>query len=243
VLLINDNTVILNEDVADMPLTFGGNAPFMIENIMAAILAAYFNRIEVGHIVNALHSFTPSYENTPGRVNMFHFKNFSIILDYAHNMHGITALGTLIRNISASFKIGIISAPGDRRDSDIMNIGKISAEIFNKIIIRVDEDPRGRKPVEIVDLLHTGIKSRNKNLPVEIIAGESDAVSYALTSAPRGSLIVHLSENIKRIHDLILEFQKRENELIRDIHDAPESPYILRLGKNNIFEYTKKKMN
>lgn len=85
-----------------------------------------------------------------------------------------------------------------------METGRISAEIFDKIIIRLDEDTRGRKSAEIIDLLHKGIlSSRNKKIPLEVITSEAEAVSYALENAVRGSLITILSENIYLSLDII----------------------------------------
>jgi len=244
ILLINGNRLIMKETVKNIPITFGGKAQFMIENVLAAILASYFSNFNVKHIADALYSFHPTYENIPGRMNLIHFKNFSFLLDYAHNLHGIKAIEPFIRQTNALSKIGIITAPGDRRDIDIINMGKACGEIFDKIIIRTDEDTRGRKAMEIIDLIHSGIKiSKSKNNSVEIIMNEAEAVRYALMNATTRSLIVLLSENIQNSYKILTEFKQREENLIHEDHSKQESDYILKVGKNNLFEYTRKKVN
>ncbi len=238
--LIKGNQLIFSEYIDNIPVTYSGKASFMIENVMAATIAAWYSGIESEIIREALRDFMPDFEHTPGRLNLIHFSDFSCILDYAHNPHGIAALGSFIKEIEASEKVGIITSPGDRRNEDILETGRISAEIFDKIIIRLDEDTRGRKAAEIIDLLHKGIlSSRNKKIPLEVITSEAEAVSYALENAVRGSLITILSENIYLSLDIIKKFQRKESEPVTITYPS-ESEYVLRLGKNNIFEYTKR---
>jgi cyanophycin synthetase len=237
--LLHGQNTVLYEMAENIPITFGGKAVFMIENVMAAILAAYTKNIPVNVISSALHSFIPTYETTPGRMNLYHFKNFSFMLDYAHNLHGMNAIGSYIKQTKASPKVGIITSPGDRRNEDIYNVGRAAAEIFDRIIIRIDEDTRGRKLTEIVDLLYNGIRSKNRNMNVEIIAKEAEALNYALSNASEGSLIVLFSEDIAKANELLMDFKHREDEFIYT--DAREPDYVLRVGKNNLFEYTRKK--
>jgi cyanophycin synthetase len=242
IIVSEGSKVLFEENVFNIPLSFSGKAVFNIENVMAALLAVLYYNIPDDIIKNALRTFEPNFENTPGRLNMISFRNFSLIIDYAHNPHGISALGTLVRQTQAREKVGIITAPGDRRNSDIMNVGKISADIFDKIIIRIDEDTRGRKSGEIIDLLHTGImESRKKNMFIEIIPRENDALSYALSNATEGTLIVLLAENISRCYKIAEDFKSKYDEIVPGF--IPENRYVLRVGKNNVYEYTKRKVN
>jgi cyanophycin synthetase len=182
----------------------------MLENILAALLAAYSSNIAAGIIAEALRSFSSSFENNPGRMNLIELNNFTFLLDYAHNFHGISALGSFIDRYPGNIKVGIVSAAGDRRDIDIYNVGRASARIFNRIIIRVDRDTRGRDGNEIIDLILTGITAVNRDLPVSIIRNELEAVSYTLMNALPGSLIVLFSENVRESYDLINRYREIE---------------------------------
>ncbi len=143
-------------------------------------------------------------------MNIFHFRNFTFILDYAHNSPGMDALGSFILLENADEKVGIITAVGDRRDTDIVNFGKSAAGIFDRIIIRIDEDTRGRNENDIICLLMQGIHGRRANMPVKIIRHELDAIHYAFRHATPGSLIVLLSEDVKKSVEIIRRFKDAE---------------------------------
>jgi cyanophycin synthetase len=144
-------------------------------------------------------------------MNLYRIKDFRFLLDYAHNFHGITAVGNLLKKENFASKLGIITSPGDRRNIDLINVGKASADIFDKIIIRVDEDTRGRTSTEIIDLLLSGIRSVNKDLPVEVIKSEIEAIEHALLNAEQGSLIVHFSDKINQCAEVIRKYIRMEN--------------------------------
>ncbi|HMA66097.1 MAG TPA: Mur ligase family protein, partial [Chitinispirillaceae bacterium] len=242
VIISEGEVPILQETVYNIPVTFDGKALFMIENVLAAMLAAWINKIDKETIIKALRSFEPDFSTTPGRMNLLKFRNFNLIIDYAHNPHGIAALGELVKKTKATQKVGIITAPGDRRELDIRSIGRVSAEIFDRIIIRVDEDTRGRKPREIIDMLNAGIRSAKKrNLAVEVIQRESDALTYALSTAIAGSLIILMSENIRESFQLASEFREMNDVIVSPV--SSDNMYVLRVGKNNVYEYTKRKVN
>lgn len=196
IVLVKGNKKLLIDSVENIPLSFQGKALFMIENILAATLAAYATKIPVNNISLALRSFTSTAETNPGRLNFFTFNNFTLMIDYAHNYHGLIALGQLIKQWDCSYKTGIVSVAGDRRDVDIINVGKAAAQIFDEIIIRIDEDKRGRSDNEITALLLQGINKENPDLHVEVIPHEIEAIQYAIRNSPTGSLVVHLSEKI-----------------------------------------------
>lgn len=211
IILVKNRKKLFIESIENIPVAFGGKAMFMIENILASVLAAYVQNIPVLHISQTLRSFVPSAETTPGRLNIFQFSSFRLMIDYAHNYHGITALGQLIGNINASSKVGIISIAGDRRDVDIVNVGKASAEIFDKIIIRIDDDKRGRKDDEIITLLMQGLRDVRPGIAVEIIPEELDAIHHAVMNATPDSLIVHLSDKVKNCIAFAKKLQEEES--------------------------------
>ncbi|HUH27457.1 cyanophycin synthetase, partial [Gelidibacter sp.] len=99
----------------NVPLTYGGRATFMIQNVLPAVLTAYIQKFTIDEMKVALETFIPSPAQTPGRLNLFQFKNFQVLLDYAHNPAGMRALQKFIENIDASVKVGIIAGVGDRR--------------------------------------------------------------------------------------------------------------------------------
>src|SRR4028119_2011742 len=100
-------------------------------------------------------------------------------------------------------RIGVIGGPGDRRDEDFIMLGKLAAEIFDRIIIKEDQDTRGRSPGEAAGLITQGIKLEQRNCRYESILDETTAISTALDEAPEGSLVVVLPETISLAISLI----------------------------------------
>jgi cyanophycin synthetase len=198
---------------AEIPLSFEGKAILMIKNILAAVLAAVVNDLDIETIKKGLKSFIPSPERTPGRMNVFQFRHFKIMLDYAHNRDGLSQLKEYIDNVQASVKTGIITSPGDRREEDIINVGKCAAEIFDEIIIRHDDDTRGRTKDQITELIKKGINSVNAHIPVNVISGEIDSIQYAMDMARENSFIVACIDKVQTCLEYVIRAKEFDNTM------------------------------
>ncbi len=194
----------------NIPLTFGGRARFMIQNVLPAILAANILGISIEDTKAALETFIPSPTQTPGRLNVFKFNKFTVILDYAHNPAGMRALQQFVNTFEATVKVGIIAGIGDRREEDNNAIGKIAAETFDEIIIRQDKRLRGKTEEQLITMLHNGIKMQDPNKKTTIIPSEREAIKYAVDNAVPGSLIVLSSDVIPDALELVMELKNRE---------------------------------
>ncbi|MEI6950405.1 cyanophycin synthetase [Paraflavisolibacter sp. H34] len=220
ILLRQGNQLIPIEEVANIPLTFNGQAPFNILNVLAACLAAYTNGIHLGAIRSALRTFVPSTEMTPGRMNIFEFSSFKVILDYAHNPHGVRALGQFVRSFAASLKVGVITGVGDRRDEDLIALGEEAARVFDKIIIRHDDDLRGRQPEELDRLLRSGIYRADPHKPITYVYSEQEAVEHALAQAQPDSIIVVLIDHIAQIAACLRRHQEMDRLRAASLQNA-----------------------
>lgn len=198
------------ERVKNIPITMEGKAKFMISNVLAASLAAYVYGFEIPNIALALTTFIPSAQLTPGRLNIFNFKNFKVMIDFAHNPAGYEAIEDFLKSVEANKKIGIISGVGDRRDGDIREIGKIAGRMFDHIIIRNEKHLRGRPEEEINGLIIEGIQEANRNISYECIPKEIDALKHAMSLAEEGTFITALSDVINNAIELVQEYQNKE---------------------------------
>ncbi len=185
------------EEASNIPLTFGGKASFMIANALAASLAAFAGGVALEAIRQGLKTFSASVDQTPGRMNLFALGSYHALVDYAHNPASYEALGDFVRKWSGE-RIGVIGAPGDRRDEDFIALGKLSAQIFDRIIVKEDDDTRGRRRGEVAELICDGIKSQQSDFPHESILDEVEAIEAALDRATEGSLVVILPEKVGR---------------------------------------------
>jgi len=194
----------------DFPITMEGKAKFMIENVLAASLACYLYGFAIEDISNSLRTFIPSAQLTPGRLNVFNFKNFKVLIDFAHNPAGYEAIEDYLKNVEATKKIGIISGVGDRRDADIKLCGKIAGRMFDHIIIRNEKHLRGRSEEEINNLIIEGMQESGRDVSYETIPKEIEALKHAMGMAEDGTFITALSDVISNAIDLVQEYQARE---------------------------------
>jgi cyanophycin synthetase len=183
-------------------------------NTLPSILACYlFRNIKVEDIRQALHTFIPSVSQTPGRLNLFEFKNFKFLADFAHNPAGLILLCDFVNKLESTYKVGIISGTGDRRDDDIREIGRISAKNFDEIIIRQDKHLRGRTAEEIINLLVEGINDgKTKNIPVKILQKEKEAIQYAYDNVKPGAIITIMCDVVPDALELIKKLKENEDK-------------------------------
>ena len=134
-----------------LPATFGGKAMFNVQNAMAAAAAAYCAGAHLHDIRAGLRSFTPSYYQAPGRMNLTEVHGVKVIVDYCHNAPAMVALGDFvdrffedITGLERPQRIGVVATAGDRRDQDMVDLGCQAAKHFDRIIVREDERLRGR---------------------------------------------------------------------------------------------------
>jgi cyanophycin synthetase len=190
------------EQAVNVPLTLEGRAPFMIANALAASLATFVQGVPIEQIRAGLSNFRASTSQTPGRMNLFNLGNYQALVDYAHNPHSYEALGGFVGNWTGE-RIGVVGGPGDRRDEDFVTLGKLAAQMFDRLIIKEDDDTRGRPRGEAAQLIAQGIIQAKPDCHYETILDETEAINKGLDTAPTGGLVVILPESVSRAISLI----------------------------------------
>jgi cyanophycin synthetase len=190
------------EQAVNVPLTLGGKAPFMIANALAASLATFAQGVRIEDIRAALATFQASVSQTPGRMNLFNLGQHHALIDYAHNAASYEALGGFVRNWQGE-RIGVVGGPGDRRDEDFVTLGRLAAGMFDRIIIKEDDDTRGRPRGDAARWIQQGIEEVKPGSAYETILDETTAIETALNTASLGSLVVILPESVSRAIRLI----------------------------------------
>jgi cyanophycin synthetase len=194
-----------------VPLTFGGTVPFMIENVLAATLATFLWGFKTEDIKTSLETFIPSAAQTPGRMNVFNFRDFKFMVDFAHNPDGYNGIKEFLRHVDSPYKIGLIAGTGDRRDDDIRELGRIAATMFDHIILRQENHLRGRTRENILALMIEGIKEVNPDKSFESIGGSNKfAVDYIISKARPGAFLVTLSDAVDGAVELVQNAQDKD---------------------------------
>lgn len=198
------------DKVTHIPLTFGGSVEFMIQNVLAATIAAFLCGYRMEDIRMSLQTFIPSAAQTPGRMNIFKFKEFQIMVDFAHNADGFNGIKDYLKTVAATEHVGVISGTGDRRDEDIVETARISAMMFDKIIICQEKYLRGRNQQDLIDLLLKGIYEVKPDIEVIINNDANDALAYIIATAKPGSFYTILSNTIDNAILKVSEYLDKE---------------------------------
>jgi cyanophycin synthetase len=179
----------------NVPISFGGKARFNTANALAAVLATFATRIHVSDIVSGLQSFFQSATTTPGRLNIVDFDGFKVMIDYAHNPHGLAAMSQLADAMRRNRLLCVLGLPGDRRDEDIRAAARTVGKHFDRVIIRDDFDLRGRKPGEVARLIHEGLVDGGlRDSQIVHVSVEEEAIAHAVSEAEPGDLVVYIAD-------------------------------------------------
>ena len=182
--------------VRDVPLMLGGGARFQRGNILAAIATAYVQGVRYDDIRAGLLSFFPSPSMTPGRLNLIRVRGGRLLIDYAHNAAAVEGLMELVRELPARRRIGVLAAPGDRRDEDIRAVGRLAAGL-DHVIVKEDEDRRGRDPGETAALIVEGLREGGTPAErIEVITSEITALERAVSLLESNDLAVVLTDDV-----------------------------------------------
>jgi cyanophycin synthetase len=183
-----------------LPSTFNGYARMNIQNALAAAGAAHAIGVHLHDIRQGLRTFHTSFYEAPGRLNLMELQGVRILVDYAHNPHGLSMVGDFVQRLRAAAdgdrpgrRIAVVATPGDRRDEDIREFGQVAARYFDQVIVREDYNLRGRPRGEAASLVMQGIESARHpgaQLQAEVILDEMESVKAALDRAQRGDLVL-----------------------------------------------------
>ncbi len=194
------------ERAVNIPLTYGGRAEFMIQNVLAATLACFVHGVSIEDLRVGLTTFNAGIAQTPGRLNFIEVGDATVLMDYAHNPAGLTGLTNFVMKLPNKYRTILLNVAGDRRDDDIREFGKIAADAFDRIVIRKGHYLRGRTAENIYTLLQEGIAQSENEPQVRIIPDSRDAMAHAIKNCRKGELVVTLADrvpdDISFLHDL-----------------------------------------
>lgn len=204
------------EKAANIPLTYGGRAEFMIQNVLAATLACFVHGVSLEDIRVGLATFNSGTAQTPGRLNFVEIGDATVLMDYAHNPAGLTGLRNFINKLSFKHKTVVLNGTGDRRDDDIREFGKIAGDTFERIVIREGNYLRGRTAEEMFQLLQEGIAQSENKPQVRVIADSREAIRHAIKNARKNELVVTLADLVPKdigyVNEVRDEYLKKQTE-------------------------------
>jgi cyanophycin synthetase len=178
-------------EVERIPFTLKGRARHNVQNSLAAVGALWVSGYTQQQIVAGLNTFTSSVDQNPGRMNLFKVRDFHVMLDYAHNAESYKLIIETARQLNHKRLIGVVTAPGDRYDEKLREIGRICGEGFDHVIVRQMTDLRGRPLGEAPRIIMEGVMASGiQEKQVELIMDEPEAINHAIAMGQEGDLIV-----------------------------------------------------
>jgi cyanophycin synthetase len=187
-----------------------------VQNVLAAAAATWGAGVTVDSIKLGLRTFQTDEKSAPGRFNLFNIGKSRVIIDYGHNPHALRAVQGAIRQMKPRKSIGVVASPGDRRDADIQELAVVAANTFDHIIIREDEDLRGRERGEVAQLMEDTMRRARPNLPISVCLDEREASIQALEMARDGDLVVLFIDHV----DEAIALVKSVGKVLSDEHQS-----------------------
>ena len=187
--------------LASIPFTRGGAIGFQVENVMAAVAAAWAVGIHWNTIKSGLASFACDAQNAPGRFNVMDYAGATVIADYGHNADAMQALVAAVNAMPAQRRSVVISGAGDRRDIDIIEQTAVLGAAFDEVILYQDAAQRGRADGEVMALLREGLKNASRTERIDEIRGEFLAIDTALARLQPGDLCLILVDQVQEALD------------------------------------------
>lgn len=190
--------------VKKLPVTWDGKAQHNLQNALAAIAVGWSLGLTAEGIRGSLSEFTSDSEFNRGRMNLYQIDEVNVFIDYGHNVAGIQEIAKTLKKFKARSLVGCITVPGDRPDETIREVARVAAQGFNRLIIREDEDLRGRRSGEIAGVIFdeavlAGMDPRK----ITVVLPEKDAFCHGLDTCNPGEIFVMFYEHLEPIEEEI----------------------------------------
>jgi len=170
-------------EAARIPIAIGGLARHNVANALAAAGGARGLGASIAQVRDGLLDFRPSAERSPGRLNLFRRGSQLVIVDFAHNEAGISAVMDVAEGIAAGGAgraaeiTAIIGTAGDRPDDTLRGIGRIAAQRAQRVAVKETRKYlRGRTASSVIGELLDGVKAGG-GVPADVPVYESETVA------------------------------------------------------------------
>ncbi|MEA2604732.1 MAG: cyanophycin synthetase [Acidobacteriota bacterium] len=178
--------------IEEIPVTLGGAARHNVANALGAIGLAAAAGLPVEAIGKGLQSLT----SNPGRAASMELGGAYVLLDYAHNPHGMAALVELAKRLPGERRLLVLGQAGDRDDEAIRELARIAWRLHpDRIVVKeLPEMLRGRGAGEVSavlrdEFLRLGVAPGS----VKMTGTELEGIREALAWAQPGDLLILLT--------------------------------------------------
>ncbi len=217
---LNGDQIVIYENGGQIPLiwthlipaTLEGKALHNVENAMFTAAMAFALGKSLDQIRTGLRTFDNTFFQSPGRMNVYDEHGFRVILDYGHNEAAVGAMVDVVERLKPLGKrIVCVTCPGDRRDEDVRAIAAKVAGKFDVYICHSDDNPRGRRPDEVPEMIKAELILRGVDPEAVLVVPEEErSVDTALNLARPNDLVLIFCDAITRCWKRIIYFHPVE---------------------------------
>ena len=188
--------------IAEIPITFGGRAPHMVENALCAAGACLGLDLEPAAVRTGLASFRNTPDQNAGRLNVFDVRDTVVIVDYAHNEAGLASLLAFADayRTEGGRLVTIIGTAGDRTDDALRELGRLAAAGSDRVIVKETTRYRRGRDVEEMNRLFLDGIAAGGDTPHQVEPDELYALAAALSDARPGDVVAMMC--IEQVADI-----------------------------------------
>jgi len=208
-------TVLMSLD--RVPLTHAGRIGFQVENVLAAVAAAWHLAVPAETIRRGLESFSNGLDGSPGRFNLLECNGAVLVVDYGHNPSALYALIEGLDQLPHHRRGTLFTAAGDRRDIDVIRQGEILGDAFDRVVLYEDSYLRGRKQGEISGLFKKGLATGSRVEEIEEIIGWKNSMQHVLNTLRPGELWLIQADRIDETVDYMRALSAADHKFLREI--------------------------
>jgi cyanophycin synthetase len=176
---------------ANMPLTYAGRVGFQVENVLAAVAAAWSMGVALEVLRAGVTTFDVGQVDAPGRFTLFEKQGATVVVDDAHNAPALKALVDALATLPAERRIAVYGPGLDRMDEDLQAEGRLLGQTFERVVLCDDLSvSRKRGLAQSRAQLRTGIEAVERKVQVVDAGTRRTAAEAALAELASGDLLL-----------------------------------------------------
>ncbi len=185
VLDLKKTIFVVNTPKGQKEIQLNMSGMYNVYNALAAIAAASSQDISLEIISNAFRKFT----GAPGRYKLLDYNQpYTIIIDFAHNFHGLENILKTLSLFSKNRIITIFGHGGERDNRVRKKMGEVVGSYSDYSIITAD-NPRSEDPAIISKEIEKGFLEVN-NTNYTVILDRIEAIKHALNIAEKDDIVL-----------------------------------------------------
>jgi cyanophycin synthetase len=208
--LVRDGTIVKAEGqrettvlpLTEVPLTHAGQVAFQVENVLAATATLWALAAPLETVQAGLRSFGGGADEVPGRFNVFAVGGATVIVDYAHNPSAVASLVAALDRFGPRRRT-LVFTGCDRRDVDLREMGTLTGNGFDRVVLYRDWGHTGRTDGELNQVLRQGLAGGRRVAEIVELATEKQAIETALREVRPGELLVLGIDSIEEALTLV----------------------------------------